>query len=190
MNTHYAPHTVPSVARDLQLINDTLFPARTWRVSRRIRVVGVVSLGALVVAGLFLYQVQAQVMAPLSARNNITSSPTGKVYLSAQVAAAGAAAAPAPKTPTIEVNIANNGLVLLRGARVTDITGTVIQVDMKWGANDFAWTVNTRSNTKFINSKGENQTLNDIQVGDYVIVTGMLARGADQPTIEADFVRE
>ena len=92
--------------------------------------------------------------------------------------------------PMHEVHIANDGLMLVRGAMVTSITNGTITVSIAWSGSTFNWTVETDSNTKFITSTGEKGTLNAIQVGNYVDVTGMLTQGGATPTIAAEFVRE
>ena len=125
-----------------------------------------------------------------AAGNNtaVTQGVSGTVYLSPRDAAAAASAA--KQQPLSEMNIANNGLVLLRGARVTDITGSTFTVTMVWGGTDFTWRVHTLYNTKFFNTKGEKGGVADIKVGDVITVSGGLSGNAAQPAVEAVFVRE
>lgn len=91
--------------------------------------------------------------------------------------------------PMREVHIANNGLMLLRGATVTSLSGSTIHISMSWGGTDFKWAINTTSATKFLTSGGEKGTRADIQVGDTIGVTGMISSGGSEPTIDAAFVR-
>jgi hypothetical protein len=91
--------------------------------------------------------------------------------------------------PMHEVHIANDGLMLVRGAMVTSITNGTITVSIAWGGASFNWTVTTNSNTKFIMASGEKGTIADIQVGNYIDVTGPLTQGGATPIIAAQFIR-
>ena len=93
-------------------------------------------------------------------------------------------------TPMREIHIANNGLMLLRGATVVSNSFGVIRVSMKWGFADFTWQIHTAPGTKFFTSKGEKETVEDIAAGDTVTVTGMLTGNGEEPTIVAEFVSE
>src|ERR1700721_1056186 len=73
-----------------------------------------------------------------------------------------------------EMHIANNGLVLLRGAQVTSVSGDTIQVEMIWNSVQFTWTVQTDSNTQFFAPTGERETSSSVQTGSVITVTGML----------------
>ncbi len=163
-----------------------MFPLQFPILSQKIFIGAMVSIAALFFAILFLYQIHAQ---PLG-QNAAARTAAGKVYLSPQAAASAAAASASTAPAMLEAHIANNGLVLLRGARVVSISGTVINVEMAWGPAQFAWTVQTTSNTKFFAPTGEKETLADIQPGTVVTVTGMLAGSRGEPTISAQFVRE
>lgn len=157
--------------------------------SRRILVAATISVAALTLASLFLYQVHAQPLAAAFSTGQVVNTSPGKVDLSPQ-AASGVASPSATEAPMLEVHIANNGLVLLRGARVISISGETIRVGMTWGLADFTWAVKTNSGTKFVTSKGEKETLADIQTGTFVTVTGMLTGSATEPTIDGEVVRE
>ncbi|OGG54136.1 hypothetical protein A3C20_02385 [Candidatus Kaiserbacteria bacterium RIFCSPHIGHO2_02_FULL_55_25] len=115
-------------------------------------------------------------------------SSSGTVYLTPRDSAA--AIASAKGQPLSEMNIANNGLVLLRGARVTDISGTTLTVTMAWGGTDFIWKVHTLYNTKYFTAQGEKGSLADIRTGDVITVSGALSENGAQPAVEAVFVRE
>lgn len=187
MTTHpvlIATESTLSLMRDMQRINESLFPPRTFRFSRKIVIAVILSIASLIFTGLFLYQAHAQ---SVPSPSNMDS---GTVYLSAQAAAEASSTPVSTVAPMLEIHIANNGLVLLRGARVISISGSSIRVDMKWGSADFTWVIQTNSNTKFITSTGEKETLAKISVGDIVTVTGMLIGGGTESTIDAEFVRE
>lgn len=97
----------------------------------------------------------------------------------------------------LEMHIAGNGQVLLRNARVETVNGGTIAVSMAWNSVDFKWTVltdassyETRSfGTRFFNRNGDSISLNDIQVGDYITVTGMLVGTAEGLMLDASSVR-
>lgn len=97
----------------------------------------------------------------------------------------------------LEMHIANNGLVLLRSARVVATNGATLTVSTTWGSTDFTWTVRTDSSkyetrnfgTRFYNYDGKATSVNGIRVGDLITVTGMLDPEAKDPTLEADSVR-
>ena len=109
------------------------------------------------------------------------------------------AAPPEGNTPLcpLEMHIANNGLVLLRSARVVSLHGNTITVSTAWGSADFTWTVRTdlihfetRSfGTRFIDRDGKKGSLSGIKVGSVVTITGALDPVAGEPTIDADSVR-
>lgn len=89
-----------------------------------------------------------------------------------------------------EVHIANNGLVLLRGARVVSISGRLLQVAIAWNSTDFIWLVQTSAATKFLTPDSAEQPLDSLHVGDVVSITGTLSPRGAWPTIDAKFVRE
>ncbi len=156
--------------------------------SYRILATGGVAVVSIVLAGLFLYEVHAQPLAQQSTVSAEGSAPSGTVYLSPSAHAAAEASSGA-KAPMLEMHIANNGLVLLRGAHVLSISGTTIRVALAWGENNLTWNVNTEYNTQFLTTAGEKRVLADIRIGDIVTVTGMLVSGGTEPTVNAAFVR-
>lgn len=139
-------------------------------------------------ASLFLYQAHAQ---PLSYQSNVgkvTSTSPGHVSLSGE--AMPAATVTDAKAPMLELHIANNGAVLLRGARVVSVSGNTIHAEMVWGTSDLKWALETGYNTRFLDSKGEKQTLGDIKKGDAISITGMLIESGSELIIDTQFVRE
>lgn len=77
---------------------------------------------------IFAYQVRAPSMPHQFVSS--TASRSG-------VRVAEAAAALAMTTPVLEIHIANNGVVLLRDARVVSVDGDDIRVALSWGHVDF-----------------------------------------------------
>ena len=166
-----------------------MFPLQMFSVSRKMFIIGSVSVTALLVASTLFYEVYAQVSSGVQSPSAASSLSSGTVYL-APSAKAAAQASPSAASPVLEMHIANNGLVLLRGARVLSVSGSVITVEMVWGTNTFTWNVGTTYNTEFFTSTGEKETLSNIQAGDTVTVTGMLSGSGTGQSLSAEYVRE
>ena len=158
--------------------------------SRTLLIAASVSIAVVIFAGLFFYHARAQFATSRPSGGAVMEPSSGKVYLSSQAAAAASAVATDRRPPTLEMHIANNGLVLLEGARVTSLSGSRLRVEMAWGSGAFSWVVKTNSRTKFFAPNGEKIALEDIRVGDTLTVTGMLTEGGTEPTMDAAFVRE
>jgi hypothetical protein len=115
-----------------------------------------------------------------------------------------AAAAPALEViietdaPPTEITIARTGLIALRGAEVVAVDGPILTVQTEWGSVNFTWTVHTDTTkyekryfgTKFIDSEGERISPSEVEVGDFVTVSGTLAGEHEQPTIHAETIRQ
>lgn len=87
----------------------------------------------------------------------------------------------------IELHIASNGLVLLRGAKVETVEADHIDVAVQWQSLAVVWRVRTK-NAQVLGSDGE-KTDAPLSIGQYVTVTGTLSRETEQPTIEGKYVR-
>ena len=88
------------------------------------------------------------------------------------------------------VNIANNGLAYIRGAKVTRVEGNVIETEISWGSAQFVWKVQTTATTKFFGLNGQKQTILDIKNGDILDVTGAISSVDGKLVIAAEYVRE
>ncbi len=114
----------------------------------------------------------------------------------AAAAAHGQVATTKPARP-MELHIADNGLVLLRSARIASIEGSTITLSTAWGSTNFTWVVHTNASsygtrefgTKFLTREGQKIALSNLQIGELVTITGTLADGAQSPTVEAQTVR-
>ncbi|MDP2648793.1 MAG: hypothetical protein Q8P19_02735 [bacterium] len=155
--------------------------------SQRVYILSGVAVVALSSMILFSHYTSALSSATGAKAEAVTSS-SGTVYLSPSASAA--AAASTQEQPMLEVHIANNGLTLLRGARVLSISGTTIRVGMAWQSSTFTWTLETNYNTRFVAQSGEKATLADITTGDVVMVTGTLRAGGSEPAIDTDYLRQ
>ena len=88
-----------------------------------------------------------------------------------------------------EVNIANNGFILARGAIVTDVSDKIIKAKILWGATNFDLTLNVLNTTKFVSRSGIKTDISNVMAGDTLIVSGSLTSGSNQFIINADFIR-
>ncbi len=99
--------------------------------------------------------------------------------------------------PPVDITIARTGLTSLRGAQLVAKDGPVLTVKTAWGSTHFTWVVHTNGTryetrtfgTRFLDHKGELISLQDLQLGDFVTVTGTLDASAEEPTLHADKVR-
>ncbi len=89
---------------------------------------------------------------------------------------------------TLEVSIADSGKTVVRGAKVTAVSGSTITAETVWGASSITWKAQTDSETQFIRKSGTNAGITDIAVGDYVSFSGMLVSGSSF-TVDADVVK-
>lgn len=104
---------------------------------------------------------------------------------------------PSADTKILEVNIANNGLVYLKGATVESVDGTTLTVSTSWKLAKIIWTIQTNETynstrhfgTKFLDSKGETTKLSDIKIGDTIRVSGVLDLNSSGLNVVADVVR-
>ena len=120
-----------------------------------------------------------------SVTTSADSSPK-KVFLSS----AATPASTSSRTGTmLGLNIANNGLVLVRDARILSIAPYTFTASLSWGSENFTWSVRVPYNTKFIHRDGKAGVLADLKEGDTVTITGQLDTNATEPTINAQYVR-
>lgn len=78
---------------------------------------------------------------------------------------------------SLEVSIKDNGQVLVRGAKVTAVTGNMISATTAWGVMNLNWNVNVLSSTNIVRKFGSVSPLAEIKVGDMVSFTGTVASG-------------
>ena len=58
--------------------------------------------------------------------------------------------APRSVGSTLEVMISDNGKAVVRGAKVTDVSGSTITAQTMWDASSITWTVRTDGDTDFL----------------------------------------
>ncbi|HYE22858.1 MAG TPA: DUF5666 domain-containing protein [Candidatus Paceibacterota bacterium] len=110
------------------------------------------------------------------------------VYALAQSGNANKAFAPRSVGSTLEIMIADNGKTTVRGARVTDVSGSTITAQTMWDASSITWTVRTDGDTDFIQKNGSSSEMGDIQDGDYISFSGTLSSGSSF-SVAADVVK-
>ena len=80
---------------------------------------------------------------------------------------------------------------------MVSVNGSTITLGMSWSSTTFTWVMHTNASsvgthdygTRFIDHNGNKITLENIQVGSLVTVTGMFDGNATVPTLDADTVR-
>ena len=80
-----------------------------------------------------------------------------------------------PASQRVEVAVADSGNVLVRGAKVTGVSGSTITVTTTAGASTLTWTVTTDGSTSFVTSTGSGSSLGAVSVGDTVSFAGALS---------------
>lgn len=152
-----------------------MFPLKIQVSTHRILYAVIVSGFALMIAGLMLFVIQAR---PLTAHALTVASGQSPAVSTSDT------------SPIREVHIANNGMMLLRGATVVSVTPDIIRVAMDFGPSHFAWQIQNNSGTIFTSSSGVAESRSDIEEGDMVTVTGTLLQGGSEPMIHAVYIRE
>lgn len=89
---------------------------------------------------------------------------------------------------SIEVMISQNGRVVVRGAQVTQVSGSTLTARTMWNDTSITWTVRTDSDTDFVRKSGSAADISDIDTGDYVSFSGNFA-GSGAFTVDADVVK-
>lgn len=91
---------------------------------------------------------------------------------------------------TLEVHINDNGSVLVRGAKVTAISGSIISASTTFGTSTIAWTIDASSISKVIRRYGGNGTIADVQIGDYISFNGALTTTASGFNVKATSLKD
>jgi hypothetical protein len=158
----------------------------SFRLTKRVIISSVASVIWLSLASLSLYEMHALPFVHMDRASAAVVSTA--VPQSAPLAHAAVPVGVKPQTQ--EMHIANNGLVLLRGATVESNENGVLRITMSWGGADFTWSLDTDAKTEYYRSNGELGTLADIQPGQVVTVTGMLTKGGALSTVQAEYIHE
>lgn len=90
----------------------------------------------------------------------------------------------------VEVRMANDNSVVVRGAKVTSISGSVINVQTAFGSSVLSWNVRVGADTKIITLPGGPIALAAISVGDYVSFSGLLDTSVSGLTVNAKVLKD
>mgnify|MGYP001567410062 CR=1 FL=1 len=92
---------------------------------------------------------------------------------------------------SFEVHITSNGKTLVRGAKVTAVTGSTITATSGWDSATLTWTITTDASTRFVGRHGGTSPLSEISVGDVISFQGALVTTVASPfTVKADTVKD
>ena len=90
----------------------------------------------------------------------------------------------------LEIRIEDNNSVLVRGAKVTAVSGSVISAETAFGATVLSWSVRTNANTVFTHRADGSSSLSTILIGDYISFGGTLNTGTSGLTVDAKAVKD
>ena len=90
----------------------------------------------------------------------------------------------------VEVNLGANGSALVRGAKVTSVSGTTVNATTNYGSSQLSWRVMTDGNTEFTSHKGSTNGLANIAVGDSISFRGSLDQSVSGLTVKAKIVKD
>lgn len=95
------------------------------------------------------------------------------------------------RLPGLEVSINSNGKVLVRGAKVTSVSGNQVTATTGWGSSVLTWNVTTDGSTKFLELNSRNSQIADVKVGDTVSFQGDLVTTVSSPlTVRATVLKD
>jgi hypothetical protein len=101
-----------------------------------------------------------------------------------------AASGPVAVGTTLETHVNNDGTVVLRGAKVSAINGSVISATQTWGAYISTWVITTDPSTALLRRYGATSSLAEFSVGDYIAVRGTLDTTKLVQTVQAKTIRD
>ncbi len=91
---------------------------------------------------------------------------------------------------TLEVHIGDDGKVLVRGAKVTSVSGTTVNATTTWGSVVMNWAITTDGNTEFVRRFGGASGVSEISVNDFVSFSGMILTTTASPiTVQAKVLK-
>lgn len=105
--------------------------------------------------------------------------------------------APVKGQSVLGVNIANTGMIFLKGAQVVSVSETTIVVKTSWKVTKMQWVIHTEESylgkrhfgTNFFDFKGNRLAITDVAVGSIISISGLLDTSYAEPTVDADFIR-
>lgn len=92
---------------------------------------------------------------------------------------------------TLEIHITSGGKALVRGAKVTAISGNIITATTEWGSANMTWLVNSSTTTKHVRRYGGSSNISEIEIGDFISFQGIIATGTASPfTVNATIIKD
>lgn len=89
----------------------------------------------------------------------------------------------------LEVHIGDDGRILVRGAKVTSVSGTTLNASVSWGSYSMNWIILTSPATKFQSRPERNNSLAGIQAGDVISFKGTLDSNSSTPSVNASMIK-
>ncbi|MDO8620245.1 MAG: hypothetical protein Q7R64_02760 [bacterium] len=90
---------------------------------------------------------------------------------------------------TLEVHISDNGIALVRGAKVTAVSGSIVTASTVWGATTLSWTVMSDTTTNLLRRSGGKSNLSEFSVGDFISFQGPLNLNSANLTVNAKILK-
>jgi hypothetical protein len=90
----------------------------------------------------------------------------------------------------LSVQINDNGKTIVRGAKVTAISGPTVSAMTVFGSTTVSWSITTTLSTQFVDKGGRNLGISGIAVGDIVSFSGSLNGSASSLTVAANVVKD
>jgi hypothetical protein len=97
---------------------------------------------------------------------------------------------PSYDASAVSVAIGPDGNVLVRGAKVTSVSGSRVTATTAWDDFTLTWRLDTDSGTDFVADDGSDADLSDIDEGDTLSFSGSVDTDAAAFTVDADTVRD
>lgn len=91
---------------------------------------------------------------------------------------------------SVQLTIAPNGQVMIRGARIDAITADGVTISTGWGSTSFSWRVELTGSTRFVPGSGSVAARKALKVGDIANITGELDTSRAAPTIVASVFKD
>lgn len=87
------------------------------------------------------------------------------------------------------ISIAGNGQVIVRGAKVVQVSGNEITAQTQWGGAKMIWKVVVSGSTRFTPARDHEELANDVHVHEFIAFSGLINQRVAAPTVLAMMVR-
>ncbi len=89
-----------------------------------------------------------------------------------------------------EMHVTKDGQVSVEGAKIIQFAGSTIYASTKWNDITVRWTIKTNPKTIFLRRFGETTSIDELSLGDYLVVNGTMDGGSESIIITASKVRD